>query len=349
MLGCSLSHISVAILALCFSFSVGAQGVTGYKLGEGGGPVSGAAGPQGATDAANQLEKCDKPFGTVGVVEPQDFVQVALRKFSLPSPSGLIRLMIQQSNCFQVVERGVAMQNMMQERALAASGQLQGGSNMGQGQMVTADFVLTPDVVFSENNAGGVGGAAASFGSFFGVGGAVIGAIAGGLKFKQAQTSMLVSDARSGLQVAAATGSAEKADFGIGGLVGGLGGAVGLGAYENTAEGKVVAASFLDNYNKIVRTIKGNPSLIQAKASGASTANAANSVQSGVVFNKGDIVLPKINGVKVYATPSSSGKVAGSLKKEDELIYEGDEKDGFLRVEGSSAAGWVEKSKVRKQ
>ena len=30
---------------------------------------------------------------------------------------------------------------------------------MGGGQMVAADFVLTPAVVFSENNAGGVGGA----------------------------------------------------------------------------------------------------------------------------------------------------------------------------------------------
>ena len=30
---------------------------------------------------------------------------------------------------------------------------------MGGGQMVAADFVLTPSVVFSEDNAGGVGGA----------------------------------------------------------------------------------------------------------------------------------------------------------------------------------------------
>ena len=32
---------------------------------------------------------------------------------------------------------------------------------MGGGQMVSADFVLTPAVVFSENNAGGLGGAVA--------------------------------------------------------------------------------------------------------------------------------------------------------------------------------------------
>ncbi|HUW35999.1 MAG TPA: CsgG/HfaB family protein [Rhodocyclaceae bacterium] len=63
--------------------------------------------------------------------------------------------MIQQSNCFNVVERGVAMQNILQERQLQQQGQLASGAQMGQGQLVTADFVLTLDVVFSESNAGG--------------------------------------------------------------------------------------------------------------------------------------------------------------------------------------------------
>lgn len=43
------------------------------------------------------------------VVEPQDFIIQALRGYSLQSPVGLIRMMIQQSNCFIVVERGAAM------------------------------------------------------------------------------------------------------------------------------------------------------------------------------------------------------------------------------------------------
>jgi lipid-binding SYLF domain-containing protein len=32
-------------------------------------------------------------------------------------------------------------------------------SNIGGGQMVVADYILTPDVVFSEDNSGGIGGA----------------------------------------------------------------------------------------------------------------------------------------------------------------------------------------------
>ena len=118
----------------------------------------GAAGTSGSTGDSG-IEKCDKPMGAMAVVEPQDFVVQSLSQYGLQSPVPLIRMMIQQSNCFIVVERGVGMQNAMQERELAASGEARAGSNMGKGQMVAADFILTPEVVFSENNAGGVGGA----------------------------------------------------------------------------------------------------------------------------------------------------------------------------------------------
>src|SRR5207237_2629285 len=122
-------------------------------------------------------------------------------------------------------------------------------------QNITADYVLTPSVVCAQDDAGGIGGVIGALGGAFGGAGRVFGAVAGGLQFKEAQTSMLLSDARSSLQVAAAEGSAKKADFRLGGLLGGAGVAVaGLGGYERTAEGKIIAASFADNYNGIVRS-----------------------------------------------------------------------------------------------
>src|SRR5256884_3034831 len=39
-----------------------------------------------------------------------------------------------------------------QERALASSGELSGGSNVGNGQMRAADYVLVPDLVRSEEH-----------------------------------------------------------------------------------------------------------------------------------------------------------------------------------------------------
>ena len=130
------------VLALACA-SVSAQGILSTKKGSGGSEIQGSAGPSGS-QGDNGLEHCDKPMGALAVVEPQNQVSQSLSRYGLQSPTGLIRMMVQQSNCFIVVERGMAMQNMMQERALAESGELREGSNVGGGQMVSADFVLTP-------------------------------------------------------------------------------------------------------------------------------------------------------------------------------------------------------------
>src|SRR6476660_6442795 len=167
--------VMVATMLLISWCEVRAQGVTQPKQGQGGSVVQGADGTNGSVGDSG-LQHCDKAMGAVAVVEPQDYVLVSLRRYNLSSPVGLIRLMIQQSNCFIVVERGVGMNNMMQERQLAASGELRQNSNVGGGQMVTADFVLTPSVAFSESNAGGVGGAV---GGLLGHKAPAVGAVAG--------------------------------------------------------------------------------------------------------------------------------------------------------------------------
>ena len=334
--------LAASLCVLAMATTAHAQ-ITDMKKGEGGSAVQGSAGPSGAQNAASDLERCDKAMATIAVVEPQAHILAQLARYKLASPSGLIRLMIQQSNCFLVVERGVGMQNLMQERALQKAGELRQDSNVGGGQMVTADYVLTPAVVFSEDNAGGVGGGVgAAIGGLFGSGGRAIGAVAGGLKFKEAQTSMLVADARSSIQVAAAEGSARKADFRLGGLFAGGGVAAGLGGYENTNEGKVIAASFADNYNGIVRAVRGNPGLQRQVASLAGAETGAQT-KAGSVFSEGDVLRPKIANVKLLAKPSEESGLVVMLIKGEELIFMGKEQDGFLNVETSKGAGWVKK------
>jgi Curli production assembly/transport component CsgG len=298
------------------------------------------------TQASNTAlaEKCDAPKGTMAVVEPQSEVIAALMRYSLQSPTPLIRMIIQQSNCFQVVERGAGMRNLMQERALAESGQMQADQNIGKGQMVAADFVLTPSVVISNPNAGGAGGGLGALGGRLGI----LGAIAGGLKFKEASTSMIMSDARSSLQIASAEGSAQKTDFNIGGVLFGGGAGAALGGYTNTAEGKLIAASFLDNWNNIVKTIRGNASLIQAKAGVAAQANAAGSVRAGA-GNAGDVYVAKIAGVKALRAPAEGSGEIATLSKTDEVIFEGEERDGFIKVATSNGTGWVKAIMMKKQ
>ncbi len=331
----SLSTLVAAAAAMC---SFGACHVAYAQT------LGGAGGPSGD---AGKVEKCDTSKGTLAVVEPQDAVLQALLRIGLQSPTGMIRLIVQQSNCFQIVERGAAFQNLMQERALAAGGQLQGGQNVGQGQMIAADFVVTPSVVFSNPNAGGIGGGLGGLTGAFGGKLGVLGALAGGLKFKEAQTSMTMADTRSGIQIAAAEGSAQKTDFNIGAaLFGGSGGAA-LGGYTSTAEGKIVAASFLDNWNKIVLAVRDNPSLIQARSGAANQANASASTKAGA-GQIGDVYLPKIAGVKAYRT-AAEGAVVATLGKSDEVIYGGEERDGFMKVETGSGTAWVKSIMMRKQ
>jgi hypothetical protein len=340
-----LRGLGAMLVGLALVTGAQAEGILATKKGKGGSDVQGAAGTQGAQGAANDLQRCDKPMGAMAVVEPQDYVMAALSRYNLQSPVGLIRMMIQQSNCFIVVERGQGMQNMMQERALAGGGELRGGSNIGGGQMVAADFILTPAVVFSESNAGGIGGA---LGGLLGGRGSAIGAVVGGLKFKEAQTSMLVADARSGVQVAAAEGSSKKADLGLGAAVFGGGAAGGIGGYGNTNEGKIIAASFADNYNNVVKVIRNDPSLQRNVGTLAQEAAAGGSTKAGAVFNEGDVLMPKIAGVKLMDSAGEAGKVVATLAKGDELIYMGQEQDGYVKVESGKGSGWVKKILVAK-
>ncbi len=326
-----------AAVAAALAGTTAAQGVTGNKQGQGGTVVQGAAGTKGSTGDKG-LEHCDTPMGALTVVEPQDFVITALRRYNLGSPVGLVRLMIQQSNCFVVVERGVGLQNAMQERALQDSGQLRSNSNVGGGQMVTADYILTPAVVFSENNAGGVG---AGVGGLLGRRAGIIGGIAGGLKFKEAQTSMLVADARSTVQVAAAEGSTRKADIGLGGMFAGGGGGVAAGGYGNTNEGKIIAAALMDNYNNIVRAVRNDPALQRSVGTLAEEAAGGGQRAAGAVFAEGDVIGPKIAGVKMMSGPSDTSKALATLTRVDELVVIGKEENGFINVQGASGAGWV--------
>ena len=332
-------------LAMVASFPANAD-LFGFESGSDskdnhGNVVSGSAGPDGNHKETLNLEKCDKPFGTLAVAEPQEYAAKALMQYGLPSPHGLIRLIIQQSNCFVVVERGVAMQNIMQERQLAESGLLRSGSNMGKGQMVTADYVVTPDVVFSQKDAGGIGGALGGLGLF----GAVAGVVAAGLKFKQAQTSMTLADARSSLQIAAAQGSAEKTDWGVGGGLLGSGGFGALGAYSNTAEGKVVAASFVDNWNNIVRSIRNNPQMVRQEMD---LKKESGKVVTADGWADGDVVVTKIGNVKLYEQAGGKGRVVATLSKGEELVFMGKEEGTSVYVQAGSGEGWVSKNLLKR-
>ena len=158
---------------------------------------------------------------------------------------------------------------------------------------------------------------------------------------------MTLIDARSGIQVAAATGSAEKADFSLGGALFGGGVAGGFGGYSNTNEGKMIVASFVDNWNNIVRNIRANPSLVQGRPSAATQQNAAQSVKANA-SRDGDVMVPKINGVKLLRQPKDGSGDVQTLLKGDEVLMLGEESNGFVKVTAPNGDGWVKAILLRK-
>jgi len=233
------------------AFMVAGCAGTTPTLGGGGTVATGSAGGSESQDASSQLEKCGEALGTLAVVEDQAAPWYStLSQHKLGSTVPVLRILIQQSNCFVIVERGRVMQNMMQERELSESGEMRKGSNFEKGQMVAADYTMSPSITFSQKNTSGIGGAV---GGLFGP---VAGAVAGGLKSNEASTTLLLIDNRSGVQLAAAEGSAKNFDFNLFG--GAFGGGVfgGAGGYSNTPEGKILIAAFMDSYNKLVKATR---------------------------------------------------------------------------------------------
>lgn len=249
----------LATLAAAALLTLAGCATTDMQMGSAGAKTmaTGSAAGSATDNASSQLEHCQSPLGTVSLVENQSagWYTILRNEYRLPPTANLLRLLVQQSNCFIVVERSAAGMNAMQrERALMQGGEMRQGSNMGGGQMVASDYALSPEVIFNNNNAGGVGGA---IGGLFGGGaGRVIGGLAGSMNTKEASTMLTLVDNRSGVQVSASEGSASKTDFGaMGGLLG-IGGGGGVGGYTNTAEGKVIAAAFMDAFNQMVKSLR---------------------------------------------------------------------------------------------
>jgi glutaredoxin len=66
------------------------------------------------------------------------------------------------------------------------------------------------------------------------------------------------------------------------------------------------------------------------------------------LLQPGDAITGKIAGVPVRAQPSKASNSMLTLGKGDEVIYMGEEQDGFYRVTSSKGEGWVDKLLVRR-
>ena len=236
-------RVAVALLA-----TVGLSAcLSSNELGGGSSLASGSAGISGNAQGANEnLPRCDAPLGTVALVEDQ---YASYRRYNVESPLPVLRLLVAQSGCFNVVDRGAGLTRIRQEEALT------GGSGQGEQKLVRAQYFLTPQLAYADSNSGGGG---ANLGGLLGDYGGTFARLAGsvGLQQAEAQTILFLTQTDTGLQVASAEGSSKNSDLALRGntFFSRLGG--GASAYASTDMGKVIIASLVDGLNKLVTQLR---------------------------------------------------------------------------------------------
>ena len=273
-----------------------------------------------------EIPHCARPLGVLAVVEPETKWWEA---YGLGSPEAVIKFYVSESGCFKLVDRGRGMEAASRERALAAAGVLRPKANIGKGQVRAADYVLTPDLLSSNNDAGG--SAITGFiGSLIGAKIPALGAAVGGLKFnsKTADVTLSLIDVRSSDADRIVRGSARNTDMGWGagaGTIGSTGlGAIAGGGYTNTEVGKVIMTAYLDAYIKLVDQLGG-----------LSATPAADAPKAALVTTRAATMRegPSVKEHPVRSLP------AGTL-----LYPTGNEAQGWVEVEDEvEIKGWVSK------
>jgi len=214
-----------------------------------------SSGQQLQQQTMNDVPHCTRKLGTVSVADGDD--PYGWTQFSLAPPSKLLKVMIQRSGCFNLVDRGTGLNAAERERAIGGNLGLQRGSNVGQGQIKAADYVLVAEIQGANSNVSG-GGAGAAIGGLIG---GRLGGLAGGIRSHkvEANTVLSLTNVRTTETIATEDGYAAKNNisFGGGGGLGFLGGAVGAvgGGYDNTDVGRMVTLSFIQAYSKMVTSL----------------------------------------------------------------------------------------------
>jgi curli biogenesis system outer membrane secretion channel CsgG len=273
--------------------------------------LAGPSGTQKTQQAMmNDVPHCIRKLGTVSVMDGDD--PSGWTQFQLAGPQKLLKVLIQRSGCFNLVDRGSGLSAAQRERDIGGDLGLQRRSNVGQGQIKAADYVLVAEVQAANHNSGG-GAVGAGLGGLIG---GRFGALAGGISSKkmEANTVLSLTNVRTTETIAVQDGYAAKnsLSFGGGGGLGFFGGGAGLvgGGYDNTDIGRIVTLAFIQAYSKMVTDLglltPGSQGT--AEAAPAKTFTAQAQVAMRTAASAGARVLRTLPpGAIVYPTGQRNG------------------------------------------
>jgi curli biogenesis system outer membrane secretion channel CsgG len=260
-------------------------------------------------EAQDRIPTCARKLGALAVRQPQNNWWAGL---GLESPEAVIKILVQQSGCFTLVDRGAGFELAQQERALAAGGGLQAGSNIGGGQIRAADYILVPDIVNKNANSSGtnVGGLLGGF--IGGFAGAIVANLS--INSSTADVTLAMTNVRTTEQEAMTQGHGSKTDIGFGGGAGGFwGGFAGVGAssYAKTAIGQVVVLAYIDAYAKLVTQMGGLSAQAPGGAAAAAPSQALTMSRPGRLYSAADdgsAPVRQLNaGMALYPTGNRNG------------------------------------------
>lgn len=279
--------------------------------------------------AVTDVPRCARKLGTVSVMDGDD--PSGWTQFQLSGPQKLIKLLVQRSGCFNLVDRGSGLSAAQRERDIGGNLGLQRQSNVGQGQIKAADYVLVAEVQASNRNASGSGAAVA--GAL--VGGA-LGGLIGGIKTRkmEANTVLSLTNVRTTETVNVQDGYAAKSNtsFGVGGggFFGGGGVAAVGGGYDNTDIGRVVTLAFIQAYSKMVTEL----GLVQPGDAGTAQASPTKTFTAQAP-------------VAMRAAPVATAKAIQTLQP-GSIVYPTGKKEGLWWevADENDNVGWVLNTKL---
>jgi curli biogenesis system outer membrane secretion channel CsgG len=200
----------------------------------------------------NDVPHCLRKLGTVSVMDGDD--PSGWTQFQLAGPQKLLKVLVQRSGCFNLVDRGSGLSAAQRERDIGGGLGMQRGSNVGQGQIKAADYVLVAEVQAADRDSGG-SAVGAGLGGLVGNG---FGAALGGISSHkmEANTVLSLTNVRTTETIAVQDGYAAKNSISFGGGLGGFWGAGGAalvgGGYDSTDIGRIVTLAFIQAYAKMV-------------------------------------------------------------------------------------------------
>lgn len=225
------------------------------KAGSGGTAVSGAAAGSESLDENSTLEHCDQTLGTLAIDDGREAIWYShfRRATNVTSVEPLIRLAVQQSNCFVITSVGNLRTDNRLNRVTDIqrnSGEYRAGSKQHKGQRVAADYYLEPQIIIDNDSIGDLASTVGGFlpGNF--------GRLSSGMKSKSSVVTLSLFDVRSAIQLSISEGSATSTNFSAAlGMFGSDRYGV-LRGFTRTPEGKATVAAFLDSYNGMVRSLR---------------------------------------------------------------------------------------------